>query len=188
MIEFIRSFRPGRGTHLIEKYAICQPLCPDCRARLPDSGGQFLPDSAEAGRPSSSHNSSGTEAGPGKSVNVKGSGTRPSARSTSALRSQALRPLKPPEARSDSRACGGRSPRKATPPHTDAIADLIARVEKEYQAGLANYQAGKIDAAKKNFDNAFNALLDSKLDVRSDDRLEKEFEHIVAGVNQLNLG
>ena len=71
---------------------------------------------------------------------------------------------------------------------TDDVADLIARVEKEYQAGLATYQAGKTDDARQHFDNAFNALLESNLDVRSDARLQKEFDHIVAGVDQLNLG
>lgn len=68
------------------------------------------------------------------------------------------------------------------------MGDLVASVEKEYQAGLAECQAGKTDAAKQNFDQAFNALLESKLDIRSDDRLEKEFERITEGVNQLNLG
>jgi membrane-bound lytic murein transglycosylase D len=70
----------------------------------------------------------------------------------------------------------------------DAIADLVASVEKEYQAGLANYQAGKTEEAKQNFDNAFNALLGSSLDVRSDKRLEEEFDHMVEGVNHLDLG
>ena len=69
----------------------------------------------------------------------------------------------------------------------DAITDLIDRVEKEYLAGVANYHAGRNEAAKQNFDNAFNALLDSKLDVRSDPRLEKEFERISDGVNRLDL-
>jgi membrane-bound lytic murein transglycosylase D len=70
---------------------------------------------------------------------------------------------------------------------SDPVGDLVVRVEKEYQAGLANYQAGNADAAKKNFDNAFNALLGSNLDVRSDDRLQKEFDRVVAGVDQLGL-
>src|ERR1700678_1534600 len=69
----------------------------------------------------------------------------------------------------------------------DAVADLLVRVEKEYQAGLANYQGGRTDEAKGNFDNAFNALLESNLDIRSDDRLQKEFNRITDGVNQLNL-
>jgi membrane-bound lytic murein transglycosylase D len=79
---------------------------------------------------------------------------------------------------------------EATAPQliSDPVGDLVATAEKEYQAGLANYQAGHADTAKTNFDNALNALLESKLDIRSDDRLEKEFERITDGVNQLNLG
>src|SRR5260370_34145062 len=45
----------------------------------------------------------------------------------------------------------------ATPPPVpapDAIADLIARVDNEYQAGLANYHAGKTAKAQQNVDNA----------------------------------
>ncbi|MFZ1158983.1 MAG: transglycosylase SLT domain-containing protein, partial [Candidatus Sulfotelmatobacter sp.] len=67
------------------------------------------------------------------------------------------------------------------------VGDLVARVEKEYQAGVVNYEAGNTDAAKLNFDNAFNAMLGSNLDVRSDDRLQKEFDRVVAGVNELGL-
>ena len=73
-------------------------------------------------------------------------------------------------------------------PSSDPVADLIARVEKNYQDGLIAYNAGYIDAAKADFDKAFNALLESNLDVRSDDRLEKEFDHIVEGINHLDLG
>jgi membrane-bound lytic murein transglycosylase D len=71
---------------------------------------------------------------------------------------------------------------------SDPVGDLIAKVEKDYQAGLDAYHAGHTDAAKQDFDNAFNALLESNLDIRSDDRLGKEFDHIVDGVNQLDLG
>lgn len=79
----------------------------------------------------------------------------------------------------------------ATPsqaPVPDPVADLIAQVEQSYQAGLANYKAGQVDAAKQNFDSAFNALLGSNLDIRSDSRLQDEFNHLVQGVNALNLG
>jgi len=71
---------------------------------------------------------------------------------------------------------------------SDPVADLIARVEKEYQAGQASYQTGQTDDAKQHFDNAFNALLGSQFDIRSDERLQKEFDRIVAGVDQLDLG
>ena len=67
----------------------------------------------------------------------------------------------------------------------DPAADLIAQVEKEYQAGLNNYRAGHLEAAKQNFDSAFNQLLGSGLDLQSDDRLEAELNRILDGVNDL---
>jgi membrane-bound lytic murein transglycosylase D len=76
----------------------------------------------------------------------------------------------------------------STAPAPDAIADLIARVEKEYQTGLDAYQAGQTEAAKQHFDSACNALLESKIDIRSDNRLEEEFNRIVTGIDKLNLG
>jgi len=78
--------------------------------------------------------------------------------------------------------------RAQTAPIVDPVADLIDRAEKEYQVGLANHDAGKIDEAKQNFDSALNALLSSNLDIRSDERLQNEFDRIVAGVNQLYPG
>jgi membrane-bound lytic murein transglycosylase D len=73
----------------------------------------------------------------------------------------------------------------------DPVADLIARVEKEYQAGQDNYAAGHLEAAKQNFDSAFNQLLGSGLDLRSssngDDRLERELDRILDGINALEL-
>jgi len=69
----------------------------------------------------------------------------------------------------------------------DQVAELIAQVEKEYQIGGDNYQAGHLEAAKENFDRAFNLLLGSSLDVRSDDRLQQEFDRVLDGVNGLEL-
>src|SRR6202167_5648615 len=75
----------------------------------------------------------------------------------------------------------------------DPVADLIARVGKEYQAGQDNYEAGHLEAAKQNFDSAFNLLLGSGFDLRSgnstnsDDRLERELDRILDGINTLEL-
>ncbi len=69
----------------------------------------------------------------------------------------------------------------------DPAADLIARVEKEYQAGQDNYQAGHLEAAKQNFDSAFNQLLGSGFDLHSDGRLEQELDRILDGINGLEL-
>src|SRR5581483_2727913 len=46
----------------------------------------------------------------------------------------------------------------------------------------------KEDEARQNFDSALNELLGSNVDVRSDERLGKEFERIVQGVNDLYPG
>jgi membrane-bound lytic murein transglycosylase D len=73
-------------------------------------------------------------------------------------------------------------------PETDAVDDLLTRVEKQYQAGLDAFHSGHNDIAKQNFDSAINTLLGSNLDIRSDDRLEKEFERIVEGIDHLDLG
>ena len=69
----------------------------------------------------------------------------------------------------------------------DPVADLIARVEKEFQAGQDNYQAGHLEAAKQNFDSAFNQLLGSGFDLQSDDRLEQELDRLLDGVNGFEL-
>src|SRR6202041_3255697 len=96
--------------------------------------------------------------------------------------------LQPADQEQDQPSAGASPEAAAVKPASDPVGDLVASVEKEYQAGLANYQAGHPDAAKQNFDNAFNALLESKLDIRSDNRLEKEFERIAEGINQMSLG
>ncbi len=71
----------------------------------------------------------------------------------------------------------------------DPVGDLIARVENEYQSGQDNYRAGHLEAAKQNFDSAFNQLLGSGFDLRnsSDDRLERELDRILDGINSLEL-
>jgi len=69
----------------------------------------------------------------------------------------------------------------------DSVAELIAQVEKEYQIGQDNYRAGHLEAAKENFDRAFNLLLGSSLDVRSDERLQQEFDRVLDGINGLEL-
>src|SRR5579864_8014243 len=69
----------------------------------------------------------------------------------------------------------------------DPAAELVAQVEKEYKIGQDNYKAGHLEAAKENFDRAFNLLLGSSLDVRSDERLQQEFDRVLDGVNGLEL-
>jgi peptidoglycan lytic transglycosylase D len=79
------------------------------------------------------------------------------------------------------------SVQQPTPAKPDPAELLIAQAEKQYAAGQANYQAGHLEAAKNNFDQAFNTLLSSNLDIRNDERLEREFDKIVEAVHELEL-
>jgi len=72
-------------------------------------------------------------------------------------------------------------------PKVDPVDAAIAAAEKEYQAGLANYNAGHLDAAKDSFDRAFTLLLRSGLDLRGNDRLQQEFDKLVEGINNLEM-
>jgi membrane-bound lytic murein transglycosylase D len=72
-------------------------------------------------------------------------------------------------------------------PKPDPVEVTIAAVEREYQAGRDNYSTGHLEAAKSNFDRAFDMLLQSPVDVKADERLQREFDKIVEGVNQLEL-
>jgi membrane-bound lytic murein transglycosylase D len=65
--------------------------------------------------------------------------------------------------------------------------DLIASVEKAYHAGLDNYQQGQLAAARANFDYAVDLLLRCNCDIRQDEALSAEFDHIVDAVNTLEM-
>ncbi len=69
----------------------------------------------------------------------------------------------------------------------DPVPALIEQVEREYQKGQANYQAGHLEAAKANFDQAFDLLLPGKVGVQDDDRLQNEFDKIVEAVHTLEM-
>lgn len=69
----------------------------------------------------------------------------------------------------------------------DPVPALIEQVEREYQKGQANYKAGHMEAAKDNFDAAFDMLLKGKVGVHDDDRLEAEFDKIVDAVHGLEM-
>jgi membrane-bound lytic murein transglycosylase D len=64
---------------------------------------------------------------------------------------------------------------------------LIDAVEQAYQAGLTNYQAGHLEAAKANFDYSVDQLLLSGLDLKNDPQLSAEFERVVDAINTLEM-
>jgi membrane-bound lytic murein transglycosylase D len=69
----------------------------------------------------------------------------------------------------------------------DPVVELITAADKEYTEGQQHFKAGEQDAAKQSFDNAFDLLMNSKLDIHSDPRLEAEYNKVLAGENSLEL-
>lgn len=69
----------------------------------------------------------------------------------------------------------------------DAVATTIAEAEKSYSAGLEDYKAGHLDAAKQDFNHAVDLLMQGPVDIKSDDRLQAEFDKITDEINKLEM-
>jgi membrane-bound lytic murein transglycosylase D len=56
---------------------------------------------------------------------------------------------------------------------------LIARVEEKFTSGQQNYKAGHLEAARKDFDEALDLMLESGRDLNSDPKLSELFHRVV---------
>src|SRR5260370_5062112 len=57
--------------------------------------------------------------------------------------------------------------------------ELIARVEQKFASGEQNYKAGHLEAARKDFDEAVDAMLESGYDLNGDPKLSELFHRVV---------
>lgn len=73
------------------------------------------------------------------------------------------------------------------PPKPDPVAALITEAEKAYQAGLADYNAGHLDSAKQDFNQAVDTLMSGPVDIKSDERLQQEFDKVTEQINKLEM-
>jgi len=74
-------------------------------------------------------------------------------------------------------------PRAATGPADE----LIGQAESQYKTGLADYRAGNLEKARQEFDRALGILLESKLDVETDEQLSAEFDKLVDDIHGVEL-
>jgi membrane-bound lytic murein transglycosylase D len=82
----------------------------------------------------------------------------------------------------------GPSPAQTPQPEKpDQVPGIIAEAEKAYEAGQADYKAGHLDAAKQDFNRAVDILLQGSVDVKSDERLQQEFDKITEEINKLEM-
>jgi membrane-bound lytic murein transglycosylase D len=64
---------------------------------------------------------------------------------------------------------------------------LISRTEATYRTGVEDYRAGKLDAARQQFDLAVDTMLTSGLDLKGDPQLADEFDRLLSQVNALEM-
>jgi membrane-bound lytic murein transglycosylase D len=74
-----------------------------------------------------------------------------------------------------------------TSPVSDARVLLIRRVEEKFASGEQNYKAGHLEAARKDFDDAVDWMLQSGYDPESDPRLSELFHRVVDTVYTYEL-
>jgi membrane-bound lytic murein transglycosylase D len=64
---------------------------------------------------------------------------------------------------------------------------LIAQAEKTYRSGVDNYTAGRLDAARADFDLSVDTMLASGLDLKHDPQLADEFDRLLNQINALEM-
>jgi membrane-bound lytic murein transglycosylase D len=67
------------------------------------------------------------------------------------------------------------------------VHQLIQQVEQAFAQGQAAYRKGDLANAKVEFDRAVDLMLSSGIDIKTDSELQDEFDHIVDGVNSLEM-
>ena len=75
----------------------------------------------------------------------------------------------------------------ATAQHAQKVQALISKTEANYQSGVANYNANRLDAARHDFDAAVDTLLSSGMDLKEDPQLSDEFDQLLSSINSLEM-
>jgi membrane-bound lytic murein transglycosylase D len=73
------------------------------------------------------------------------------------------------------------------PEKADPVPGIIAEAEKAYATGQEDYKAGHLDAAKQDFNHAVDILMQGPVEIKSDERLQQEFDKITEEINKLEI-
>ena len=80
-----------------------------------------------------------------------------------------------------------RAPTSLMPAVLDGKAYLIQKVQEQFASGEQNFKAGHLEAARKNFDDAVDWMLESGYDPDADPALRALFHHVVDSVYAYEL-
>jgi membrane-bound lytic murein transglycosylase D len=81
----------------------------------------------------------------------------------------------------------GRPPVSLLPPVLPGKEYLIRKVQEKFASGEQNFRAGHLEAARKDFDDAVDWMLESGYDPNGDPRLSDLFHHVVDSVYAYEL-
>ncbi len=79
------------------------------------------------------------------------------------------------------------TPAATNSPDAQRVQQLVAKAERSYASGVNNYRAGRLDAARADFDYAVDLMLTSGIDLKSDPQLSDEFDRLLSQVNSLEM-
>src|SRR6266853_23958 len=79
------------------------------------------------------------------------------------------------------------APASLLPVIPDGRTVLMARVQEKFAAGEQNFKAGHLDAARRDFNDAVDWMLESGYDPNGDPRLSELFRHVVDSVYSYEL-
>src|SRR5712671_286441 len=79
------------------------------------------------------------------------------------------------------------APASLLPVIPDGRTVLMARVQEKFAAGEQNFKAGHLDAARRDFNDAVDWMLESGYDPNGDPRLSELFRHVVDSVYTYEL-
>ncbi len=76
---------------------------------------------------------------------------------------------------------------RVSPDQARRVQALMQQMDRSYKSGVENYRAGRLDAARLDFDFAVDLMLTSGMDIKGDPTLSDEFERTVNAVNSLEM-
>ncbi len=79
------------------------------------------------------------------------------------------------------------APKPAPQIKPDPVVATIAEAERAFRTGQTDYKAGHLDAAKQDFNRAVDILLQGPIAVKSDERLQQEFDKITQEIHKLEM-
>jgi membrane-bound lytic murein transglycosylase D len=78
-------------------------------------------------------------------------------------------------------------PKSLLPPVPDGKTYLVQKVQEKFASGEQNFKAGRLEVARKDFDDAVDWMLESGYDPESDPTLSALFHHVVDSVYAYEL-